>query len=78
MLQINPTLKSKSTPQLLTYLFICTVLSFPLSAFASPTWVAFDPSYPEGSPPEITVLEHDTEHTTLEINIPGMWVEDVY
>jgi len=56
--------------------FLYLALTTPSSALT--TWVAFDPSYPEGSPPEITVLEHDTEHTTLEINIPGMWVEDVY
>lgn len=67
---------SKVVLSLPTLFFLYLALTTPSSALT--TWVAFDPSYPEGSPPEITVLEHDTDHTLLEINIPGMWVEEVY
>jgi hypothetical protein len=32
---------------------------------------------PEGTPPIIKVLDDDSYHTTLEVTIPGMWVEEV-
>ncbi len=34
MLDINQTLKSKTTSHLFTYLFICTVLSFPFQPWS--------------------------------------------
>lgn len=41
-------------------------------------WVAFYPEYPEGTPPQLEVLEHNSKHTLIDVEIPGMWVEEVY
>lgn len=29
-------------------------------------------------PPQLTVLEHNSQHTKIEVEIPGMWIEDVF
>lgn len=41
------------------------------------TWVPFAGDYPEGTPPIITTLESDSEHTVIDVVIPGMWVENI-
>ncbi|HDM43338.1 MAG TPA: hypothetical protein ENG29_03005, partial [Firmicutes bacterium] len=43
-------------------------------------WVSFNEGFDfreEGTPPEITIIESNEQHTLLEITIPGMWVEDI-
>ncbi len=66
------------TPHLIAYLITCIVLLLPISTLAFPTWVTVDPSQPQGSPPQIEILEHTNDHTTLQVSIPGFWCEDVY
>jgi len=64
-----------------TYLpifIIFLALLLPLPALADGKWLSFgEYETPEGTPPIIKVLEDDSYHTTLEITIPGMWVEEV-
>ncbi|MGQ9706101.1 MAG: C25 family peptidase propeptide domain-containing protein [bacterium] len=55
----------------LIFLFIMASVSF-----SEPYWVPFYPEYPEGTPPEINILENSLGHTLIEIIIPGMWVEE--
>jgi len=59
-------------------ILIIVALLLPLPALADGKWLSFgEYETPEGTPPIIKVLEDDSYHTTLEVTIPGMWVEEV-
>jgi len=58
-------------------LFICLIL--PTISFSFPNWVIIDQSYPEGSPPVISIIDDGTDdYTIYDVKIPGFWCEDVY
>jgi len=59
------------------YLFLILLLSMISISLSEPYWVPFIPEYPEGTPPIMTVTYHDDNLTTIEITVPGMWVDDV-
>ena len=59
-------------------LLILLAMLLPLPTLAFQSWVTIDPSKPEGSPPEISILEHNDDFTRLTVKIPGFWCEQVY
>ena len=44
-------------------LLILLAMLLPLPTLAFQSWVTIDPSKPEGSPPEISILEHNDDFT---------------
>jgi hypothetical protein len=53
-----------------------TCLASMVIASENANWVSLAPA-PEGSPPEVTVLESNLERTVLRLDVPGYYVEEV-
>ena len=60
-----------------TLTIILGVIFFVICSFADEEWVGWWSNEPEGTPPIITILECDENHTLIDYQVPGMWLETV-